>query len=139
MKKLSKFCAVFLVLSVLSVLFIPAYAITWYWGGNDNTFAQNEHEDGWEDKYYALVSIQGIETKFINGIHYYPTFSRLTYNVQGDETVVEITSEGPEDSEVRQKDDIIYDKWNYGEETTCFYRFGEARNIHINSIEEPLW
>lgn len=136
MKKLSKLFIVFL---VFSVVLIPVYAERWYWAGNDKTYAENVHEGFWEDKYYATVSVQGIETKFVNGIHYYPTFSRLTYNVQGKIYVVQIDSEGPEDSVVRTKEDVIKDEWNEEEETTCHYRFGEARNFHITSVENPLW
>ncbi|KSV59873.1 hypothetical protein [Acetivibrio ethanolgignens] len=62
-----------------------------------------------------------------NGYWYYPTYTRLVYNVQGEKTTLQINSQGETDSQQRMDTVTVKDKWNTGEKTTCSYLFGKAK------------
>ena len=122
----------------LSMLTATAYASNyWYWQGDSSsdTFAHNIHEGYWNDEYIAKVSVRGSETYYGSGGKYwYPVSSRLTYNMQGHVTRVEIGSNGPMDNTVRKRTTTVMDKWNAGAETKCNYYFQEGINTSINSL-----
>lgn len=118
-------------LSILLILLICLPAISGYasnyWSLSSNTFVENYHEGYWSDKYIGTVSVYGKDIILRDNSNWYPTFSYIKYNVQGDITTAQVNSLGQNDDVQRIKEITVYDRWNAGPETTCNYDFGLAR------------
>lgn len=102
------------------------------WRLSSKTYVENYHEGGLSDTYVGTVSVYGADWIDIGGKFGYPTYSRITYNVQGDVSSKQVNSTGPDDGKQRVSKITVKDKWNFGAKTTCNYSFGKAgRNTNI--------
>ncbi len=118
------------ILSLILLLLMCSKALSVYassyWSLSSNTFVQNYHEGYWSDKYIGTVSVYGMDSIFRNNSYWYPTFSYIKYNVQGDTFSEQVNSLGQNDDVQRIKEITVYDRWNTGTSTTCNYDFGLA-------------
>lgn len=85
-----------LILSV-AIPSITSYA-TNHWQLSDRTYVHNEHEGFWSDTYIGTVSVYGKDVLVEGQYFYYPNFSRITYDVQGDISREQVDSYGENDS-----------------------------------------
>ncbi len=75
----------------------------------------------WDDEYRSDVSVRGID-RIRNGTSQkYPQRIWITYDVQGDITVVSQSSNSRYDSVQRRNRKVVYDKWNFGNVTTAVW------------------
>lgn len=86
------------------------------------TYAMYDHTDNmWDDEYRSDVSVRGID-RIRNGTSQkYPQRIWITYDVQGDITVVSQSSNSRYDSVQRRNRKVVYDKWNFGNVTTAVW------------------
>lgn len=90
-----------------------------------NTYARSYHDDNYfADKYLGEVSIRGADRFYEGNNICYPTFTRLTYDVQGKPSVVSVNSNGMNDTAVRQNSITVYDEWNLGPKTQVYGNYG---------------
>lgn len=102
------------------------------WSLSSRTYVENYHEGRLSDTYVGTVSVYGADWIDIGGKFGYPTYSRITYDVQGDVSSKQVNSTGPNDAKQRIAKITVKDKWNFGSKTTCKYSFGKAsRNTNI--------
>ncbi len=114
-----------------------AFAARSYWpiGTSGKTYVESYHSDSYlADEYKGTVSVYGLEEIIQDGRWYYPTYSRLVYDVQGDITNLQVYSTGETDSKQRIDTVTVKDKWNAGDKTTCKYSFGKS----LRSIQPTL-
>lgn len=111
-----------LTVSVMLLLFsistvLGARLFTWA----PNTYVDSSHPT--IDRYDGVVSVKGTDWAASNGYFRYPCWTRLTYNVQGQVTVLEVKSLGQSDANARVQKKSVYDQWNFGSETTAQYNY----------------
>lgn len=90
-----------------------------------DTYVTSEHGDNYfADTYYGTVSVKG-KDRFFNGTYTaYPTFSRITYDVQGTTYQKQVNSTGKTDATVRTGKITVKDKWNIGSKTKVYGNIG---------------
>lgn len=123
MKKMKKYVFALMAFTIFgfSTFIINAAMLMQY---TPNTYVNNIHEGFWSDTYQGVTAIKGSDWISSGGFFKYPTFSRITYNVQGSITVGEIKSQGPNDAVARKKTTTVKDKWNDGPKTTAKWNIG---------------
>lgn len=102
----------------------PVFAYTNYLDyRSPNTYVMNEHEDGLHDTYYGHLAIWGFD-RFGKFGEYYPTYSRITYRLRGENTRYYLYSDGENDSKKKTRTVTFKDKWDFGKETEAFGQVG---------------
>lgn len=92
-----------------------------------NTYVTSTHPDNYSaDKYTGYLSIRGADRFVYGNIVAYPTWVRITYNVQGKITTKQVNSSGPYDATVRTGSVVVNDYWNIGPKTQVYGNFGYA-------------
>lgn len=90
-----------------------------------NTFVTSDHADNFlADTYYGFVSVKGTEWFYNGSYTAYPSFSRITYDVQGTKYQKQVNSTGKTDSTVRTGNITVKDKWNFGSKTKVYANIG---------------
>lgn len=94
---------------------------------SNDTYVISEHADNYlADKYYGTVSVKG-KDRFYNGTYTaYPTFSRITYDVQGTIYQKQVNSNSKTDATVRKGEITVQDKWNIGSKTKVYGNIGNG-------------
>lgn len=127
MKKISRLvCAVLGCLLIVTSVVIASNR----WELTAKTWAENQHEGYFNDEYIGTVSVCGADTVYQQNVAMYPSYTRLTYNVQGEETIIRVNSTGDTDTKQRIVTKKVNDEWNMGAETTCKYWFGLLKRSH---------
>lgn len=125
MKKIFKVMT-FTIFSLCLCLEINAkYEILWQ--GAPNCFVATEHGDEWyADKYYGTASVRGAD-RGINedGRVVWFLWTQISYNVQGDVTVARAEASNKYNEHTVVKKVTVDDKWNFGEESTVHWNYGD--------------
>lgn len=104
-----------------------------------NTYVTSEHGDEFlADIYIGKAYVRGTDWFYSGGMTCYPTWSKVTYNVQGSISTRQVNSLGKEDATVRSTSITVKDKWNFGSKTQVYGNFGssKANNATPRSIED---
>lgn len=93
----------------------------------EDTYATSEHaDDFFADEYIGRVSVRG-KDRFYTGLYTaYPTYSKVTYDVQGDISSKQVDSTGKNDDKVRTGSITVKDKWNLGSKTKVYGNYGSG-------------
>lgn len=92
-----------------------------------NTYATSEHGDSYfADTYYGKVSVRGADRFYTGSYTAYPTYSQITYDVQGDKTVKKVSSKSKSDTTARKGSVTVKDKWNIGSKTKVYGKYGSG-------------
>lgn len=94
-----------------------------------NTYATSYHGDNFfDDTYVGKVSVRGLDRFYTGSGGYiaYPTYSRVTYDVQGNISQKQVNPNGKTDSNIRTASITVKDKWNIGSKTKVYGKYGEG-------------
>lgn len=106
---------------------------------SSGTFVTSEHADNYfADTYIGTAAVRGTDKIYNGSYHppgiYYFTWTRVTYNVQGDFSSTTAYSSGPTDNVSRKSQITVKDKWNFGSKTEVYWN----RGLKYLSGEAPL-
>ena len=103
---------------------------------SNKTYVSSYHpDDFFADQYYGTVSVLGTD-RFYEARHLsYPTYTKITYDVQGKITSCEVKSTGKNDTKVRTDKITVKDKWNLGSKTKVYGNYGYR--FASNQIIDP--
>ena len=93
------------------------------------TYATSTHGDNYSaDTYYGFVSVRGADRLVVGTSACYPTYSEVTYNVQGTIYQRRVYSQGKNDQVVRTDSITVKDLWNTDSKTQVYggYGYGET-------------
>ena len=86
---------------------------------SSKTYVKNEHDGGWSDTYYGHLGIKGAERYGEMG-EKYPSFSRITYVLNGENHRYYLYSKGETDTVARTKTVTFKDNWDFGPVTRAY-------------------
>lgn len=137
-KKFKSICS-----AALLSLLIPsgtAAATVYVYQLTQYTYATSTHPDNYTaDSYTGLVSVRGADRLIVGNKVCYPTYSQITYNVQGTPYQKTVYSQGKSDYQVRTATIVVKDYWNIGPKTQVYggYGYGETGEA-VSSIIETV-
>lgn len=115
-----------LVLIFASILTVSAETLVLARVG-DETYVKSEHaDDFFADTYDGTVSVKGTDWFYNGSYTAYPTYSKITYDVQGTKYVKQVNSTGKTDSNTKTGTITVKDKWNFGPKTQMYGDIGQG-------------
>lgn len=120
---------IFLILLISSFM-IPSINASWttLWQASSSTYVKSYHGDNyWADEYIGRVGVWGIDRNIISGVDHYYKSTQITYDVQGEISVLKVESLSSSDGIRRVKEFVVKDKWNFGTKTKVFYNYLTCR------------
>ncbi len=92
-----------------------------------DTYVKSYHPDGFfADKYYGTVSVRGTDRKSFYNKPFYPRYSLIKYNVQGEIFKEIVYSENSTDNVLRVRKIVVKDQWDFGPVTTVRGEIGKG-------------
>lgn len=123
MSKFLKVVKNIILVFLVSFFMIPTINASWttLWQASSSTYVKSYHSDNyWADEYIGRVAVWGIDRKIKSGKDYYYKSTQITYDVQGEISVLKVESLSSSDGIRRVKEFVVKDKWNFGTKTKHF-------------------
>ncbi len=139
MKKISKIVVSMLLFTLLTINISAGWVTLFEY--TPNTRVWYYHGDGLlADQYDGYARVRGADWRKVGNIWNYYTWTRITFDVQGDISSATAYSGGQSNTTAVQRTVTAKDKWNFGPKTKALYNYGMSQvtgGVYPDS-ENPL-